>query len=310
MPAVGLRTILGAAAIAAATRAPAAAANGACAKTTEAARRACEHEVHEDLWIAMGLCANVPDAAARRACRRTAKQDAREAAAECREQEDARDALCDALGEAPYAPAVDPARFLAPADVAASPNPFFPLVPGNTWVYAGGDETVTVTVTERTKTILGVTCVVVRDVVEAAGAVVEDTDDYFAQDVDGTVWYFGELSRSFEAGELADLEGSWVAGVDGARPGTIMKAAPAVGETYRQEFALGDAEDAAEVLSVTATAVTPAATCDGTCVLTRDFTPLEPDVEERKYYAPGIGLVLEEDVETGARVELVAFTAG
>jgi hypothetical protein len=119
----------------------------------------------------------------------------------------------------------------------------------------------------------------------------------------------GELAQTFENGRLTDLEGSWTAGRDGAKPGMIMKAAPQVGDTYRQEFAPGDAEDAAEV-SATASATVPAASCGGTCVQRRDFTPIEPDVEEHKFYAPGIGLILELDVENGERGELVEFTTG
>ncbi len=279
-----------------------------CSKTSRRARHACENEVRDDYWIAAALCANEPEASERARCEREAKRAAKEGNPECTEQFEARESLCDALGQAAYAPVIDPARFLAPGAAAANPNPFFPLVPGRTWSYALGNETVRVAVTDQTKVILGVTCTVVRDVEEQAGVLVEDTDDYFAQDTDGNVWYFGELSRNFENGQLASLDGSWTAGVEGAKPGMIMQAMPMVGDTYRQEFFLGDAEDAAEVLSVTASATVPAAACAGTCVQTRDFTALEPDVEEHKFYAPGIGLILEVDQETGERLELVAFT--
>jgi hypothetical protein len=281
-----------------------------CAQTSQAARRACMNEVHDDFWIAIGTCANSADAGERKACRSTAKQARKDGRTDCGEQFDARQELCDALGQAAYAPLVDPSRFLSPAATAANPNPYFPLVPGTAWVYQSGSERITVTVTNETRVILGVTCVVVRDRVEDRGELVEDTEDYFAQDVDATVWYFGELSQTFENGRLADLEGSWTAGVEGARPGTIMRVAPAVGDTYRQEFALGNAEDAAEVRSVTGSAVVPAASCANGCVVVRDFTPLEPGAEDEKYYAPGVGLILEVDVETGERTELVSFTAG
>jgi hypothetical protein len=125
-----------------------------------------------------------------------------------------------------------------------------------------------------------------------------------------TVWYFGELSQEFEDGDLTSIEGSWRAGVAGASPGTIMQAMPVVGETYRQEFAFGDAEDAAEVLSTTGSVTVPATSCAGTCGVTRDFTPIEPNADEQKYYAPGIGLILEVEIATGARSELVSFTRG
>jgi hypothetical protein len=281
-----------------------------CSQTARAARHACANETRQDFWIASGVCANTSDAGARAACRQTAKREARDAASGCGEQFHAREALCDALGPAAYAPAIDPGRFLSPMAIAARPNPFFPLTPGTTWVYVGGSETTTVTVTDQTRQILGVTCIVVRDVVSESGRTIEDTEDFFAQDVDGAVWYFGELSQEFENGELDSLEGSWRAGVAGASPGIIMQAMPVVGETYRQEFAFGDAEDAAEVLSTTGSATVPATSCAGTCVVTRDFTPLEPDADEQKYHAPGIGVILEVESDTGARSELVSFTRG
>ena len=124
---------------------------------------------------------------------------------------------------------------------------------------------------------------------------------------DGTVWYFGEISQEFDEGELVSLEGSWKAGRDGAKPGIVMLADPRAGVTYRQEWALGNAEDAAEVLETGASASTPGASCEGTCVVTRDFTPISPGAEEHKYYAPGVGLILEVNPETGDRVELVAL---
>ena len=105
-----------------------------------------------------------------------------------------------------------------------------------------------------------------------------------------------------------DIEGSWKAGRDGAQPGIVMLAAPQVGDVYRQEMALGDAEDAARVISTTRSATVPAASCHRNCVVTRDFTPLEPDANERKFYAPGVGLILERDLVTRERARLVEFT--
>ncbi|HEX6010848.1 MAG TPA: hypothetical protein VFY87_03395, partial [Geminicoccaceae bacterium] len=161
-----------------------------------------------------------------------------------------------------------------------------------------------VSVTGETEEILGVRCTVVQDTVTLDGVLVEDTTDWFAQDRLGNVWYFEEIARNYENGDLANLDGSWRAGVDGAQPGIVMRARPRAGEVYRQEFRLGDAEDLAQVLSLSGDAAVPAASC-GDCVVTRDFTPLEPDLVERKFYAPGIGLILEVDLETGERVELV-----
>jgi hypothetical protein len=148
------------------------------------------------------------------------------------------------------------------------------------------------------------------------GVVVEVTDDWYAQDIDGNVWYCGEISENYEAfdgdlttgPELVDIDGSWKAGRDGAEPGILLPFAPEPGQVIRQEFAQGDAEDVIEVLAIDATEMAPGGVCDGSCLLTRDFTPLEPDAEENKYYVPGLGLIVEVDVESGDRVELVEFT--
>ena len=281
-----------------------------CTQTSRAVRRACESEALDDQWIAVGVCTNLGDDDQRKTCRRTAKQTLQESRAECGEQFDAREQLCDAVGQAAYAPPIDPSRFRSPQAAAMNPNPLFPLVPGTIWVYTGGGETITVTVTGQTKVIQGVACIVVHDVVVAGGQLVEDTLDYYAQDVGGSVWYFGELSQSFENGELVDIEGSFTAGVNGAKAGVVMEAAPAVGDVYRQEFALGGAEDAGEILDVAASETVPAASCTGTCLVTRDFTPLEPGHVEHKYYKPGVGQILGVNLETGVREELVSFTPG
>ena len=167
-------------------------------------------------------------------------------------------------------------------------------MPGRTYIYQGGGETVTYMVTRETREILGVPCAVIHDVVTKNGEVIEDTTDWYAQDLDGNVWYFGEVAQNFVDGILANLDGSWIAGVDRAQPGIIMKAQPAVGNLYRQEFHLGTAEDMSEVTAVTGSTRTPAATCSGTCLVTRDFTPVEPGIDTVKYYAPGIGLIAED----------------
>lgn len=282
--------------------------SGACGATAKAARQACKNEIGDDFWIAIGNCANLPAKNVTKACGKAARQALAEAKTECSDQFDARQTLCDALGAAPYDPPIDAASFRSPASTAANPNPYFPLMPGTVWVYQGGGETITVTVTDRTKLIAGVTTIVVTDLVTVAGVVEEDTEDYFAQQLDGTVWYFGELSRQFENGDLVGVEGSFQAGRDDAKPGIIMKAVPMVGDIYRQEFALGDAEDGGEVISTTGSETTPGGNCSGTCVVTRDFSPISPGADEHKFYAPGIGIILEVDVDTGLRTELISVT--
>lgn len=280
-----------------------------CSRTADAAALACKHEVKDDYWIAIGNCNNLADAGERAQCAKNAKLAMRESEAECGEQHEARLEVCEAVGEAPYDPQIDPAMFVDPARIGTSiaPNPYLPLVPGQKRVYRelDGDETITVTVTTETREILGVKCAVVHDVVEQDGSIIEDTVDWFAQDIYGNVWYFGEIAQDYENGLLVSLDGSWTAGVDGAKAGILMKALPVIGETYRQEFFLGDAEDLAEVLSLTGSAVVPATSCNGNCLITRDFTPIDPDANEHKYYQPGVGLILEVNPENGKRVELV-----
>lgn len=277
-----------------------------CSKIANTAFKACGHDVRDNYWIKVGNCLNTDNRRDAKKCSRDARAELREDRELCGEQKEARLGICDAVGEAPYLPAIDPANFLTPAEAAASPNPYFPLTPGLVRVLKAGDETITVTVTSETIDILGVTCTVIRDIVETDGEPVEDTADWYAQDIEGNVWYFGELSKSFENGLLDNLDGSWRAGVDDAQPGIIMKAAPAVGDIYRQEFALGEAEDMAEVIETGHTSESvPAADCSAGCLVTREFAPLEPDAEETKYYAPGIGNILVVDSTSGAREELV-----
>ena len=198
---------------------------------------------------------------------------------------------------------IDPQDFVA--DVT---HPLFPLTPGTTYILEGdtddGHVRVEFEVTDDRKDILGVSCIVVHAIEFIDGELVEDTFDWFAQDVDGNVWYFGEDTKEIENGVVVDDEGSWEAGVEGAEPGIIMLAAPAVGTTYANESAPGEAEDMATVLALDEMVTVPFGTF-ATCLKTEDFTPLEPDVFEHKFYAPGVGLVLEVE-QDGSRIELIA----
>ena len=208
--------------------------------------------------------------------------------------------------QAAYAPHIDPARFSNTVD-----NPFLPLLPGSRWVYEGrvdeGFVRKVVEVTSETRQVMGVTCVVVRDVVHLDGRLHEDTVDWYAQDAGGNVWNFGEETKKFDNG-AASAKGSWEAGVDGAQPGVVMKAYPKVGDRYRQEYKRGEAEDMAGVVSVTERAVVPFRPFDH-MLMTKDFSPLDPGALEHKYYAGGVGLVLEVIVKGGqGRVELVEMT--
>jgi hypothetical protein len=191
-------------------------------------------------------------------------------------------------------------------------NQFFPLTPETTHHYASSDgsETNTVEVLAATKTILGIQATIVHDQVFADGELIEDTFDWYAQDGDGNVWYLGEDSQELENGQVVSTEGSWEAGVDGAQAGIIMWADPAahVGQEYRQEFAAGEAEDIATVVSLGESVTVPFGGFTG-CIKTEDRNPLETGAVENKFYCPGVGLTLEHPVATPTdRTELVDRT--
>jgi hypothetical protein len=197
-----------------------------------------------------------------------------------------------------YAPAIDPANFVATVD-----NPYMPLAPGARWVYDGtGDdgepEHDVVEVTDQQKVVMGIPVVVVRDTVSVHDEVTEDTYDWYAQDRDGNVWYMGEDSKEYENGQVSSTEGSWEGGVHGALPGIVMQAHPAVGQAYRQEYYKGHAEDIAEVAQV-GTTKTVALGPYSDVIVIKEWNPLEPDVVEQKYYAPGVGVIAEETVTGG-----------
>lgn len=195
-------------------------------------------------------------------------------------------------------------------------NPYFPLVPGSRWVYEGVDEDeverIEVVVTADDKRVLGFDTVVVRDTVSVDGEVIEDTFDWYLQDPDGNVWYVGEDSTEYEDGAVVGTAGSWEAGVDGAEPGIIMYADPAaaIGTAYYQEYYVGEAEDQARVLRVEASVTVAAGTFEDVIVI-EEWNPFEKGVVEEKYYAAGVGVILEQKVKGGSeRVELIEFTPG
>jgi hypothetical protein len=196
-----------------------------------------------------------------------------------------------------YRPVIDPANFTAQID-----NPLFPLSPRTSYTYRGmtdqGEELDTVEVTRQTRVVMGVTCVVVHDTAFVNGALAEDTFDYFAQDKQGNVWYFGEDTKEYQNGVVVSTEGSWEAGVDGAQPGIVMEAHPQVGDVYRQEFSKKVALDMAEVLSTAETVTVPFGTFAG-CLMTKDFSRLDKKVVEYKWYAPGVGFVKSTTVQGG-----------
>jgi len=171
----------------------------------------------------------------------------------------------------------------------------------------GEAQRVDVTVSDKTKVLGGVTARVVHDQVTRKGEVVEDTYDWYAQDSDGNIWYLGEDTKEYENGKLKTTEGSWAYGVDDAQPGVVVPADPKQGMRYREEYYAGHAEDAADVLKVGSQVQVPYGRFKD-AVLTRNFSSLEPTVEEMKLYARGVGPVMELLVSGGSgRTELLSF---
>lgn len=206
---------------------------------------------------------------------------------------------CPTLPQGSEDVTLDPVDFVTHID-----NSYWPMAPGNEWVYRESDprghaQRVEVKVLDRTKQIEGIEATVVHDVVSEKGELVENTFDWYAQDRCKNVWYLGENTREYEDGHVVTRAGSWEAGVDGAQAGVVVPGSPEVGLTYRQEYYAGEAEDAAAILSVSERAQTAAGHFRHV-LLTRDYTPLHPRVLEYKLYAPGIGPVLVFGVSGGA----------
>jgi hypothetical protein len=182
-----------------------------------------------------------------------------------------------------YSPHIDPAHFTTKID-----NEYFPMKPGTTFLYKGKGERDEMSVTHQTKKVMGVECVVVDDRAWEDGKLIEQTYDWFAQDKEGTVWYFGEDTKEYENGKVTSTKGSWEAGVDGAKPGIIMQAHPKVGQVYHQEYYPGEAMDMAKVLSLDASVRVSYGSFDHV-IETKEWTPLQPVFYEKKYYVRGVG---------------------
>jgi len=208
---------------------------------------------------------------------------------------------------------LNPADFTTKID-----NRYWPMRPGNRWVYREGDpegtrEHVVVKVTNRTKKITnGITARVIRDTVSEKGVPVEVTDDWYAQDKKGNIWYLGEYVTNYKNGKVVDHAGSFEAGVDGAQAGIAMPANPKPGLSYRQEYYKGEAEDKGAVITVGEEQVqVPFGYFKKNILMTRDLVPTEPKVQELKFYAPGVGPLLSMHTDgPGGRAALVRFTRG
>jgi hypothetical protein len=297
---------------------------GPCTDTADTLLDACRADAIDNAAVRKGVCINISRAADRDACLDDLADARSEDEQLCLDQHDTRLAACTVLGEARYDPDVSPSRFDDPKRP-SHPNPYFPMAVGNRWELVSPTETDVVTVVDETKLIAGVRCLVFRDIVSEGGAVHEATDDWFAPGKDGSVWYFGEEVKNYETfrgdrpmrPELVSIDGSFKAGRDGDKPGIIALAAPRVGSVYLEEFSLGNAEDVTEVLSTTygygrdaaLDASVPRALadllCRGDCLVTKNYSLLEPGLSARKYSARGIGVFLEIE-NTGEVVRLVS----
>jgi len=203
---------------------------------------------------------------------------------------------------------LDPADFTTQID-----NPYWPMPVGARWhVHVSNPQgeslQETITVTNKTKRIAdGVTARVVHDVVYTNGKPTEITDDWYAQDKNGNIWYFGENTASIQNGKK-DTSGSFEAGRNGADAGIAMAAQPAVGLTYREEYYKGHAEDRTKVLALDQQVQAPAGHFTG-AILTDDTSPIEPDVSEYKLYAKGVGPVVAVSVSgESEREDLISYS--
>jgi hypothetical protein len=205
----------------------------------------------------------------------------------------------------PYAPDVTPAALTPEITHELMPTPV-----GATWTYESvtpdGTERIEIVVEAETKDIAaGAVAREVRDTAFFEDVMIEDTRDWFGQDADGNVWYLGEDTAEYEAGVVTSTEGSWEWGVNDALPGVVMLAAPHVGDSYRQEYLVAEAQDYATIVSLDETVTVPAGTFEH-CLKTHDQSALDPTLDELKYYCPGVGQVLTEEGEV--REELIAYT--
>lgn len=196
---------------------------------------------------------------------------------------------------------IDPADFSTSID-----NLYFPLHRGTSYVYEGsskdGATRVQATVLFESRVVMGVECRVVLEKVFVRDELRESTHKWYAQDGDGNVWQFGKDSEEYKEGEVTSTAGSWEAGIDGAAPGIVMKADPQVGDVYQQRYLAGEAEGMAEVLGVDASVEVPYSSFNHVLKI-KEWTSLDPGVIQEKYYGPGMGLVLREQVEGGSEWE-------
>ena len=193
-------------------------------------------------------------------------------------------------------------------------NPYYPLPVGRRLTYKGvkdGESQVdVVTVTDRTKVVKeGITARVVTDVATHNGQLLEKTEDYFAQDKRGNVWYLGEETAAYDSDGTVDTSGSWEAGVHDGEPGIIMETNPQVPDAYRQEYSPRDeAQDTAWIVDTNATITVPYGTFHH-ALATLEASIVEPGAYDKKVYGRGVGIVYEKAITGESEVaQLVSVT--
>ena len=296
-----------------------------CSATAQALNRACQHESQDDYYKAKAICINVVDDSLRADCFTTAKSARTDFLNACADKLTGRDRICAKLGEQRYDPPFHDLQFESDYRSPTSINPYIPLKVGNKWELTGAGESVKIEVLNQYKSIDGVRCVVIRDIVTKNGFVAEATDDWLAQARDGNTWYCGEEVKDYEVfdgdqpkrPEFTSNAGSFKVGRDGDKSGIFFLGKPRVGKLYREEFSVANAEDLSLILSTNyAYGKNPTLDrgvpvklaqllCSRDCVVTRAINANDPGVTATKYFAPGIGNFLEV-TQTGEAVQLIA----
>jgi len=325
---MAIRTLIGVAVVLLAANSEAASPTkfrGFCTETAFTLHEACYAGLAADRLVRKAVCMHVADTDERAGCFADREEQRQEDKDLCDGQKLTRLQACKLLGEGRYDPPFEPALFDDPR-TPTKPNPFYPLTVGNKWQYGGTEgEVNTIEVLNETKLLeSGVRCLTVLDRVEKDGFATEVTDDWFATAKDGTTWYCGEETAVYETfegdepktEELVGIEGSFKAGRDGDKAGIIFLAKPKVGDVYLEEFSLGNAEDVTEILSTTYSFGQNAeldhlvpqevATrfCNGDCVMTKNYSLLEPGAFAHKLYAPGVGVIVEVELDSDTVVQL------
>jgi len=179
-------------------------------------------------------------------------------------------------------------------------NLFFPLQPGMVSTFRDGDELLTITVLEETRTVDGVVTRVVEEREETPAGLKEISRNFFACDPQsGDVYYFGEEVDLYRNGNLVGHEGVWKSGENGARFGLMMPGVLSLGDRFYQERAPGVAMDRCEVVGVAEQIHTPVGSFKN-AVKMFETTPLERG-SSAKIYAPEIGLVKDGGMELVSR---------